>query len=43
MTPSSCGDRVLRLGTVNPRHRRLVIPVALAVLLIIVIVAAVWP
>jgi len=28
---------------VNPRHRRLVIPVALAVLLIIVIVAAVLP
>ena len=27
----------------NPRHRRLVIPVALAVLLLIVVVAAVWP
>jgi len=28
---------------VNPRHRRLVIPVALAILLLIVVVAAVWP
>ena len=35
--------RVLRLGAVNPRHRRLVIPVALAILLLIVVVAAVWP
>ncbi len=34
---------VLRLDPVNPRHRRLVIPVALAVLLIIVVVAAVLP
>jgi hypothetical protein len=28
---------------VNPRHRRLVIPVALGILLLIVLVAAVWP
>jgi hypothetical protein len=28
---------------VNPRHRRLVIPVALGILLLIVVVAAVWP
>jgi hypothetical protein len=28
---------------VNPRHRRLVIPVALVVLLLIVVIAAVWP
>jgi len=28
---------------VNPRHRRLIIPVALAVLLLIVVVAAVLP
>jgi len=27
---------------VNPRHRRLVIPVALVALLVIVVVAAVW-
>jgi len=27
---------------VNPRHRRLVIPVALVALLVIVIVAAIW-
>jgi len=27
---------------VNPRHRRLVIPVALAALLLIVVIAAVW-
>jgi len=28
---------------VNPRHRRLVIPVALVLLLLIVVIAAVWP
>jgi len=27
---------------VNPRHRRLVIPVALVALLVIVVVAAIW-
>jgi len=27
---------------VNPRHRRLIIPVALVALLVVVVVAAIW-